>query len=115
MKTKTAIRWKAIERRVREAQVQGNPHKRGSEFVVRYQAKVKLHVPPHWHPCDEHITVLAGKFGVARGRAYDSKQLRPLGPGSYVWIPERQPHFTVYNRGTVVQVHGTGPFKTIYI
>jgi len=112
MKRKVDVQWKKLEKQVRQVWVRGDPKTPGAEFVVRYQAKVRLHIPPHWHPGDEHVTVLAGKFAVARGRTYNSKKLRPLRTGSYVCIPARQPHFSWFERGALVQIHGTGPFKT---
>lgn len=115
MTEKTALQWKKLERQVRQVWVQGDPKKRGAEFVVRYTAKVALHIPPHWHPRDEHVTVLAGKFAWARGRKYDSRKLRPMRTGGYVRIPARTPHFSWFAKGAIVQVHGTGPFKTIPI
>ncbi len=113
MKTKSNVQWKRLEKQVRQVFVQGDPKAKGAEFVIRYTAKVALHIPPHWHPCDEHVTVLAGKFSYARGRKYDSKKLRPLRPGSYAFIPARTPHFSWFAKGAVVQIHGTGPFRTI--
>ena len=113
-KSKSDLQWKKLEKQVRQVWVKGDPKTSGAEFVVRYRVKVRLHIPPHWHPGDEHITVLAGKFGIGKGRAYNSKRLRILRPGAYFFMPARQPHFSWFEKGAEVQVHGTGPFVTNY-
>ena len=50
------------------AVVSGDPDKPGAPFVIRILNPDGAKVPPHWHPTDEHITVLTGTFIVGMGR-----------------------------------------------
>ena len=63
----------------------------------------------HWYPEDEHVTVIVGEFALGFGERFSLDLLRRLAAGSHALIPSRQPHFTRYTAGTVVQVHGIGP------
>lgn len=76
---------------------------------MRYRTLVACDVPAHWHPEDEHVTVIAGEVSVGFGEKFSGNDLRPLAAGSYAMIPRRQPHFTRYTAGTMVQVHGASP------
>ena len=41
--------------------IHGDVEKEGQEFVMRIRELRGSFIPPHTHPVDEHITVLAGK------------------------------------------------------
>ena len=72
-------------------------------------------VVSHWHPEDEHATVIAGEISLGLGEKYLLDSLRSLKAGSYAPIPRRQPHFTRYAAGSIVQVHGIGPLVINYL
>lgn len=93
----------------------GDPEASGSSYVVRYRTLVACDVPAHWHPEDENVTVLAGEFYLGMGEEFSASSLRLFSPGSFAFIPRRQPHFTRYGRGAIVQVHGVGPLITNYL
>jgi hypothetical protein len=84
-------------------------------YVMRYRVLVVCDVPAHWHPEDEHVTVIAGEVSLGFGETFSADVLRPLTAGSYALIPRRQPHFTRYAAGTIVQVHGVGPLVINYL
>jgi quercetin dioxygenase-like cupin family protein len=107
--------WKKSGDRAEEAIVLGTPYRSGREFVIRYRTTGRIEVPPHWHPGDEHVTVLAGKWEFGFGTKLEKRHLTPLHAGGYVFVPKRVPHFSVFHSGTVVQVHGLGPFRTVYL
>src|SRR5215218_9792300 len=54
------------------AVVSGDPDKPGAPFVIRILNPDGAKVPPHWHPTDEHITVLTGTFIVGMGRTFSA-------------------------------------------
>ena len=54
--------WKPLIPGVEMAVVSGDPDKKGGLYVIRIRSKAEVKVPPHWHPTDEHVTVLAGSF-----------------------------------------------------
>ena len=93
----------------------GDPDASGRLYVMRYRTLIACDVSAHWHPEDEHVTVIAGELGLGFGERFSLDTLRRPASGSYAVVPRRQPHFTRYNAGTVVQVHGIGPLVINYL
>ena len=52
------------------AVLEGNPTKEGL-FTLRFKLPANYKVPAHWHPADEHVTVLAGSFSMGMGEKFD--------------------------------------------
>jgi quercetin dioxygenase-like cupin family protein len=94
--------------------VDGDPSQAGP-FTLRIRLAAGTRVPPHWHPTDEHITVLQGHFALGMGDQYDEASLEDLPSGSYASMPKRMAHFAKATGETIVQVHGIGPFKSVWI
>jgi quercetin dioxygenase-like cupin family protein len=99
---------------VKAAIVSGDPEKPGP-FVLRIKSPAGAKVPPHWHPGDEHVTVLSGTFAVGMGDVFDPKKLVTLPAGSYALMPRDMHHFGQSKTATVVQVHGMGPFQVNFV
>jgi quercetin dioxygenase-like cupin family protein len=99
---------------VKAAVVSGDPEKPGP-FVLRIKSPAGAKVPPHWHPGDEHITVISGTFAVGMGDVFDARKLTPLPAGSYALLPREMHHFAQSRTPTIVQVHGTGPFQVNFV
>ena len=105
------LKWIPVLEGVEMAILQGDPARAGEDFVIRFRTDREIHVPLHWHPHHEPITVLAGAFRVA----LESSETFLLNPGGYVFIPAGVRHRTSYAPRTVVQVTGIGPFESIYV
>lgn len=84
-------------------------------FVLRIKSPKGAKVPPHWHPGDEHITVISGTFALGMGDVFDPKQLQTVPAGSYALLPRDMHHFALSKTATVVQVHGNGPFQVNFV
>lgn len=84
-------------------------------FTYRLWLPDGYKVQPHFHPADEHVTVLTGTFNMGMGKTYDEKKAKILGPGSYVVMPKGEPHFAYANGITVIQVHAIGPWGITYV
>jgi ChrR Cupin-like domain len=67
--------------------------------TVRFKMPAGYRIPPHWHPTDEHITVLSGT----------------LKAGGYVVAPANMQHYAWTATGATIQVHMTGPFGITYV
>ena len=93
----------------------GDPDTSGRLYVMRYRLLVPCEVRAHWHPEDEHVTVIVGELALGFGERFSPDILRRLAAGSYALVPSRQPHFTRYTAGTVAQVHGIGPLVINYL
>jgi quercetin dioxygenase-like cupin family protein len=40
-------------------------------------------IAPHWHPTDEHVTVLAGTFALGMGEKFDQAAAKEIAAGGY--------------------------------
>jgi quercetin dioxygenase-like cupin family protein len=96
------------------AVVSGDPGKAGM-FVVRLKLPAGYKIAPHWHPTDEHVTVLSGTFGIGMGDKIDMAALKKLPAGGYALLPATMHHYAVAIGEATVQVHGMGPFALTYV
>lgn len=96
------------------AVLQGDPAKAGP-FALRLKLPDGYRIPPHYHPAIEHITVLEGTFVLGTGEAVSGGTEKPLGAGSFAFMPAGMRHFVRAQGETVVQLHGTGPWGITYV
>ena len=94
--------------------VSGDPSKSG-QFVVRLTMPAGYKIAPHWHPTDEHVTVLAGTFALGMGEKFDEASMKELTAGAYALLPAEMRHFALAKTQAMIQVHGTGPFVLNYV
>ena len=94
--------------------VSGNPGEAGP-FVARLKMPAGYKIAPHWHPTDEHVTVISGTFALGMGDTMDKAAMKSLGPGGYALLPAEMHHYAMARTPAVVQVHGTGPFALTYV
>ena len=112
----TALRWIPLEvpdfpPGALVAIVHGDPNVRNRDFVIRIRFPAGYRFPVRWHEESEHITVLQGSFLFAIGDEVDESMLQRYGPGDFIFAPARMAHFGGARVRTVIQVHGTGPFR----
>ena len=91
------------------AVVSGDPSK-PEPFTVRVQFPAGSRVPPHWHPHDEHVTVLSGTIALGLGTTFDLDAMTDLTAGSYTVTPATMPHYAFARTAATFQVHGIGPY-----
>lgn len=72
-------------------------------------------IPPHWHPADEHVTVVQGAFVMGVGEKFEQTGGHELPAGAFALIPSGTRHFAWTKGETVVQLHGTGPWGINYV
>ena len=96
------------------ALVSGDPSKEGL-YVVRLKMPAGYRINPHWHPTDEHVTVVSGTFALGMGEKFDKSVMTELPAGGYALLPAKMPHYAMAKTASVVQVHGTGPFALTYV
>jgi quercetin dioxygenase-like cupin family protein len=83
-------------------------------FTYRLKMPNNYRVPPHFHPADEHLTVIAGTINIGFGDKLDVKATKAMAAGSFIVIPKGTRHF-VWARGeTIVQVQAIGPWGLTY-
>ena len=99
---------------VQLAVLSGDPFKTGL-FTIRLKIPDGGAVAAHWHPTDEHITVLQGTFAAGMGDKLDTSALHDFPVGSYIAMPKKMHHFAMAKGETVVQVSAMGPFVLNYV
>jgi quercetin dioxygenase-like cupin family protein len=72
-------------------------------------------IPPHFHPADEHVTVVEGTFLVGMGGTLDASKFTPLAVGSFGMLPPGMQHYARAKGTTVIQLHGIGPWTLTYV
>jgi quercetin dioxygenase-like cupin family protein len=83
--------------------------------TIRLKMPAGYKIPPHWHPTDEHVTVISGTLALGMGDVLDQKQSKTLKAGGYGVAQANMHHFAWTKTGAVVQVHMIGPFKITYV
>ena len=109
------LQWSPMFLGLERAAVSGDSNAVGVPFVIRLRAKKGASVPAHWHPVDENITVLAGTLKLGMGDKFDPKALHAMAAGTYSFMPKNTRHFGTFSPGSVIQVHGTGPFVLNFV
>lgn len=98
----------------RMAVLSGDPHK-AELFTVRLEMPDGYTIAPHYHPTDEHITVVSGTFLVGMGDAIDQPHMTSLPTGGFITAGANMHHYAIAKGKTVVQVHAMGPFALTYV
>jgi quercetin dioxygenase-like cupin family protein len=96
------------------AVIDGDPAGNGL-VTVRLEMPAGYKIAPHWHPTDEHITVLSGTFSIGMGDTGDTAQGTVLKAGGYGVAPASMHHYAWTTTGAIVQVHMSGPFAITYV
>ena len=94
--------------------LEGDPSKPGV-FTMRLRFPDGYRIAPHYHPAMEHITVMSGTLMVGMGDTFDESQMKSLTAGSFGAIPPRMRHYAMARGETVIQLHGTGPWRLVYL
>ena len=98
----------------RAAVLDGDPATSGL-FTLRLMLPPGYRIPPHFHPADEHVTVISGKLNVGMGDQFDKKKGTVLHSGAFGVIPAGMHHYAWASGRTVIQLHGMGPWKLTYV
>ena len=94
--------------------VEGDPSQPGP-FTMRGKVPANYRIPAHWHPADEHVTVLSGTLYMGMGDTLDTTQGKALSAGSFALMPAQAHHFAWTTEETILQVHGVGPWGITYV
>ena len=118
MTTEAELVWKdgppSLPAGAKLAVLEGNPSAPGP-FTMRIKVPAGYKIPPHWHPADEHVTVIAGTFSMGVGEKFDEKAVKDLPTGGFAVMATGTRHFAMSREGGIVQVHGVGPWGITYV
>jgi quercetin dioxygenase-like cupin family protein len=84
-------------------------------FTFRLKMPDNFRIPPHFHPADEHLTVISGTFNMGSGDTFDTRATRAMTTGSFVVMPKGTHHYAWTKGETIVQVHAIGPWTLLYV
>lgn len=96
------------------AVLQGDPSKT-QMFTIRLDLPDGYTIAPHFHPTDEHVTVIEGTFLVGMGDKIDASKMLSLPAGGFITAPAPMHHYARAKGHTVVQVSAMGPFALTYV
>lgn len=118
MVTPTDLQWAegpgSVPPGAKFAVIEGDP-KNAALFTMRLKLPANYRIPAHWHPADEHVTVLSGTFHMGMGEKLDTTKGKGLVVGSFAVMPANTQHFAWTNEGTIIQLHGMGPWGITYV
>ena len=97
------------------AVIEGDPAAANALFTMRLKLPANFKIMPHFHPTDEHVTVISGAFWMGMGGKHDPAQMKELPAGSFAVMPVGHQHFAMTKAETVIQVHGVGPWGITYV
>ncbi len=96
------------------AVIEGDP-KQAALFTMRLMLPAAYQIPAHWHPADEHVTVISGTFHMGMGDKLNTAKGNALGAGSFAVMPEQARHYAWTEVETIIQLHGMGPWGINYV
>jgi quercetin dioxygenase-like cupin family protein len=104
----------SLQKGAKLAVISGNPAA-AEPFVIRLKVPAGYKIAPHWHPTDEHVTVISGTFALGMGEKFDKAAMKEMPAGSYGMLPAAMRHYAMAKTAATVQVHGMGPFVVNYV
>jgi quercetin dioxygenase-like cupin family protein len=97
------------------ASLDGNMMKKGSEYTVRLRFPDGYKIPAHFHPGNEHVTVIQGAFWMGMGDKFDEASLKEMPAGAFHSIPKGVHHYGMAKGQTIIQLHGVGAWGITYV
>ncbi len=97
------------------ASIEGDRSAPNVLFTYRLKMPDNYRIAPHFHPADEHLTVISGTFKMGLGEKFDEKSMSPMVAGSFMVMPKGAPHYAMTQGETVLQVHAIGPWGLTYV
>src|SRR5438552_9081269 len=91
------MRWEAcsaaIPRGPKCATLEGDRTVANMPFTYRLKIPDGYHIPPHTHPADAHLTVIAGTLNIGFGDKLEVKATKPMPAGSFIVVPRGAHHY----------------------
>lgn len=82
---------------------------------LRVKFPAGYRIPAHWHPSDEHVTVISGTFSIGMGDKFDMKHGKTLKAGGYAIAPANMNHYAWTKTGAIIEINLMGPFGMTYV
>ena len=98
----------------RVAVVKGDPGKAGM-FTIHLKTPANYSVPPHWHPTDEHVTIVSGKMAYGMSDRLDRFNAQSLAAGQSIVMKAKEHHWVFTGDGAEAEITAMGPFQITYV
>jgi len=112
------IKWgdapPALPPGAKAAVIEGDPRVAGL-FTMRIKVPAGYKIMPHWHPADEHVTVLEGSCYMGLGDKLDEKAATEMPTGAFAVMKTGTHHYFFANKECTIQLHGIGPWGITYV
>lgn len=95
--------------------IAGDPTAASGSFTIRAKIPANYKVMPHFHPADEHVTVIEGKCYMGMGDNFDEKTATELPTGAFAVMKAGSHHYFFSKDPCIIQVHGGVPWGITYI
>ena len=96
------------------AVLKGDPGKAGM-FTIHLKTPANYSVPPHWHPTDEHVTLVSGKVAYGMSGRLDRFNAQSLTAGQSIVMKAKQHHWVFTGDGAEMEITAMGPFQITYV
>ncbi len=96
------------------AVIEGDPKAAGL-FTMRIKLPANYMIMPHWHPADEHVTVIEGSFYMGVGEQFDENAATKIPKGGFAVMITGTRHYAFSKKGCIIQLHGMGPWGINYV
>src|SRR5687767_9860013 len=87
------------------AVIEGDPKAAGL-FTMRIKLPANYRIMPHWHPADEHVTVMEGFLYMGVGEKFDEKSAKEIPTGGFAMMNTSTRHYAFTKEESIVQLHG---------
>ncbi len=96
------------------AVIEGDPKVAGL-FTMRLKIPRHYMIMPHFHPADEHVTVIKGKFSMGLGEKFNEAAAKEIPTGGFAVMIAGTRHYALAKKPCIVQLHGMGPWGITYV
>jgi quercetin dioxygenase-like cupin family protein len=90
--------------------LEGSPRAEGM-FTMRVRVPAGSAIPPHWHPRQERVTVLAGAVDLGFGAVANKDSVTRYRAGSFYINLPRVVHYLFFPEATELQITAVGPWE----
>ena len=80
----------------------GDPAKGGAVLLMKFPKGMTI--PAHWHTSAETVTIVSGIAVLGSGETVDAAKGTEVGPGGYMIIPGKNPHWAIAKEELVFTV-----------
>jgi quercetin dioxygenase-like cupin family protein len=112
------IKWTdappALPSGAKVAVIEGDPARAGL-FTMRIKLPANYKILPHWHPADEHVTVLEGSFYMGLGEKFDEAAAKEIPTAGFAIMNMGTRHYAFAKNECTIQLHGIGPWGITYV